>query len=96
MNASAFLGTPLIGHLVDRGVDTIIVGGESTSGCVRASVVDGFAYNFRITVPHDAVYDRSPTVHAVNLFDMAQKYADVTSTADVIEALPQKASGDPR
>jgi hypothetical protein len=44
--------------------------------------------NFRITVPHDAVYDRSPTFHAVNLFDMAQKYADVTTTADVIGALP--------
>jgi isochorismate hydrolase len=50
-------------------------------------VVDAFAFNFHVTVPHDAVYDRSPTVHAVNLFDMAQKYADVTSTAEVLDVL---------
>jgi maleamate amidohydrolase len=93
---SAFFATALTSYLIDLGVDWLVVTGCTTSGCVRASVVDGFAYNFRITVPHDAVYDRSPTVHAVNLFDMAQKYADVTSTAEVIGALPQKASGDPR
>ena len=66
---------------------------SGSSGCVRASVVDAFAYNFRVTVPHDAVYDRSPTVHAVNLFDIAQKYADVASTDEVIERLAPLAKG---
>lgn len=84
---SAFFATALTSYLIDLGVDWLVVTGCTTSGCIRASVVDGFALNFRITVPHDAVYDRSPTVHAVNLFDMAQKYADVTSTADAIAAL---------
>jgi maleamate amidohydrolase len=54
---------------------------------VRGSVVDAFAYNFRVLVPHDAVYDRSQVSHAVNLFDMSEKYADVMSTAECIEAL---------
>ena len=91
---SAFFATALTSYLIDLGVDWLIVTGCTTSGCIRASVVDGFAYNFHITVPHDAVYDRSPTVHAVNLFDMAQKYVDVTSTADVLRAL-QNGSGEP-
>ncbi|MGH2843151.1 MAG: isochorismatase family protein [Solirubrobacteraceae bacterium] len=85
---SAFFATALTSYLIDLGVDWLIVTGCTTSGCIRASVVDGFAFNFHMTVPHDAVYDRSPTVHAVNLFDMAQKYADVASTADVLNMLP--------
>jgi maleamate amidohydrolase len=89
---SAFFATALTSYLIDLGVDWLVVTGCTTSGCVRASVVDGFALNFRITVPHDAVYDRSPTVHAVNLFDMAQKYADVMTTAELIEALPNAPS----
>jgi isochorismate hydrolase len=50
-------------------------------------VVDAFAYNFRVTVPEECVYDRSPTAHAVNLFDMAYKYADVEPLAQVLAAL---------
>lgn len=84
---SAFFATALTSYLIDLGVDWLIVTGCTTSGCVRASVVDAFALNFHVTVPHDAVYDRSPTVHAVNLFDMAQKYADVTTSTETIEAL---------
>lgn len=84
---SAFFGTPLASYLIDLKADTLVVTGCSTSGCVRGTVVDGFAYNFKALVPHDAVYDRSHTVHAVNLFDMAQKYADVASTDEVIEKL---------
>ena len=84
---SAFFGTALVSYLVDLRVDTLFVTGCTTSGCIRATVVDAFAYNFRVVVPHDAVYDRSPTVHAVNLFDMAQKYADVVSTADALNRL---------
>jgi maleamate amidohydrolase len=84
---SAFFATPLVSHLIDLGADTLVVTGCTTSGCVRGSVVDGFAYNFKCVVPHDAVYDRSATSHAVNLFDMASKYADVASTAEVLELL---------
>lgn len=84
---SAFFGTPLTSYLIDLGVDTLVVTGCTTSGCVRGTVVDGFAYNFRTVVPHDAVYDRSATSHAVNLFDMASKYADVMTTSDCLSAL---------
>jgi nicotinamidase-related amidase len=84
---SAFFATPLVSHLIDLQADTLVVTGCTTSGCVRGSVVDGFAYNFRCVVPHDAVYDRSATSHAVNLFDMASKYADVATTAEVLEML---------
>ena len=84
---SAFFGTPLTSYLVDLRVDTLVVTGCTTSGCVRGTVVDGFAYNFRTVVPHDAVYDRSATSHAVNLFDMASKYADVMTTSECLSAL---------
>ena len=84
---SAFFGTPLASYLIGLGVDSVIVTGCSTSGCVRSTVVDAFAYNFKVIVPFDAVYDRSDTVHKVNLFDMGQKYADVLSTGDTIALL---------
>lgn len=90
---SAFFGTSMVSYLVDLRVDTLFVTGCTTSGCVRATVVDAFANNFRAVVPHDAVYDRSPTVHAVNLFDMAQKYADVVSTAQALQLLQRGAIG---
>lgn len=89
---SAFFATPLVSYLVDLGVDSLVVTGCTTSGCVRSTVVDAFAYNFRVTVPGEAVYDRTTTVHQVNLFDMAQKYADVRPAADVagaVRALPE-------
>jgi maleamate amidohydrolase len=92
---SAFFGTPLVSYLIDRHVDTLVVTGCTTSGCVRGTVVDAFAYNFRVTVPHDAVYDRTPAVHQVNLFDMAQKYADVRPAADVAESI-RAIGGAPR
>jgi maleamate amidohydrolase len=84
---SAFFGTPLASYLVDLQADSLVVTGCSTSGCVRSTVVDAFAYNYKVLVPFDAVYDRSETVHKVNLFDMGQKYADVMSTSDVIRAI---------
>lgn len=84
---SAFFGTPLASYLINVAADTLVVTGCTTSGCVRSSVVDAFAYNFRVLVPEDAVYDRSATSHAVNLFDMASKYADVRSTREAVESL---------
>lgn len=84
---SAFFGTPLASYLINTGADTLVVTGCSTSGCVRGTVVDGFAYNYRVLVPEDAVFDRSRVSHAVNLFDMAEKYADVMPTDDALAAL---------
>ena len=91
---SAFFGTPLASYLVGLGTDTLVVTGCTTSGCVRGTVVDGFAYNFRCLVPHDCVYDRSAVSHAVNLFDMSEKYADVMSSDEAIERLRTVAPGD--
>src|SRR5215813_7097816 len=81
---SAFFGTPLASYLINAQVDTLVVTGCTTSGCVRGSVVDAFAFNFRVAVAHDAVYDRGQTSHAVNLFDMSEKYADVSSTDELL------------
>jgi len=89
---SAFNGTPLLAHLNYLGVDTLIVGGESTSGCVRASVVDGCSYRFKVIVVEECVFDRHQAAHAMNLFDMHQKYADVLSLADVEAHLRQQTS----
>jgi len=86
---SAFFGTPLVSHLVDLAVDTLVVTGCTTSGCVRSSVTDAFAYNFKVLVPDDAVYDRSLTSHAVNLWDMNAKYADVHSSAHILNLVEE-------
>lgn len=75
--ASAFFGTPLVAHLVQFHINTILVCGESTSGCVRASVVDGYSYGFHIVVVEEAVFDRSLLSHKMTLFDLHHKYADV-------------------
>jgi maleamate amidohydrolase len=85
--ASAFFGTPLATYLIGGGVDSLVVTGCTTSGCIRASVVDACALNYKSIVPSDAVYDRSSTSHAVNLFDIASKYADVLPTQAVIDKL---------
>lgn len=84
---SAFFGTPLASYLIERQIDTLVVTGCTTSGCVRGTVVDGFAYNFRMLVPQECVYDRSQVSHAVNLFDMSEKYADVTNVDDALARL---------
>jgi nicotinamidase-related amidase len=78
---SAFFGTPLAGYLVDLQADTVIVCGGVTSGCVRATVVDAFSLNYRVAVVEECVFDRGDTSHAINLFDMDEKYADVVGLA---------------
>ena len=82
---STFFGTPLVAHLTSLGVDTIIVAGESTSGCVRASVVDGATYRYQMVVVEECVFDRHQATHAMNLFDMHHKYADVVSLAEATD-----------
>jgi maleamate amidohydrolase len=82
-NASAFFGTELAGWLASRRVDTLFIAGCTTSGCVRATVIDSCSYNFRTIVAEDCVGDRALGPHEANLFDMKQKYADVMSVADI-------------
>lgn len=84
---SAFWGTPLAAHLNYLGVDTLITCGESTSGCVRASVVEGCTYRYRMIVVEECVFDRHETTHAINLFDMHQKYADVIALPEALQYL---------
>ena len=84
---SAFFETPLESWLRYDGVDTVVAVGVSTSGCIRASVVDAFSHNFRVVIPEEAVGDRSASAHKANLFDMDMKAADVEPLADVIREL---------
>jgi nicotinamidase-related amidase len=81
--ASAFFGTDLARQLRALGVDSLVVTGLTTSGCVRATVVDGLQYDFKVVVPREAVGDRNPDAHAANLFDMHAKYADVVELAQI-------------
>jgi nicotinamidase-related amidase len=91
---SAFWGSPLAGHLTFHGIDTVIVCGESTSGCVRSAVVDGCSHRFRMMVVEECVFDRHEMAHALNLFDMDQKYADVIPLADALDYLANLKAGD--
>ena len=86
-HASAFFGTALVSYLVDFGVDTVILAGCTTSGCIRATAVDAFSYNFRTIVAEECVYDRIGASHDVGLFDLDAKYADVMPTAAVMDRL---------
>ncbi len=81
---SAFHGTPLLGQLIGRGIDTVIVTGGATSNCVQASVFDAASYNLRAVVPEEAVFDRIPVSHAIALFDMDRQFADVRPMAEVL------------
>ena len=85
--ASAFFGTPLIAHLRRLGVESLIICGESTSGCVRASTVDAYSYGFHNVLVEECTYDRSMLSHKVNLFDLHHKYADVMHVGEVIAHL---------
>ena len=84
---SAFFGTDLAGWLAAREVDTAIVTGCTTSGCVRATAVDAMGYGFRPMVPRECVGDRADEPHQANLFDLEQKYADVMPLVEIVEEL---------
>jgi nicotinamidase-related amidase len=89
--ASGFFQTPLSSWLVRKGVDSLIVIGTSTSGCVRATVVDGHSHGYPVFVVADACFDRSVFFHKVSLFDMNAKYATVISSADLDRHLAEHA-----
>ncbi|WGL16831.1 isochorismatase family protein [Microbulbifer bruguierae] len=84
---SAFFRTDLAAHIASEGVDSIVVTGLTTSGCVRASVVDALQHDLRVVVAEEAVGDRNPDAHRANLFDMHAKYADVEKLASVLQAV---------
>jgi len=85
--ASGFFGTGLSSLLTAAGVDTLIITGASTSGCVRATAVDALQYGFRPVVPREAVGDRNPNAHEANLYDVDAKYGDVVRVEEVLDHL---------
>jgi maleamate amidohydrolase len=85
--ASAFFGTPLAGVLHAKGVDTIVLVGCTTSGCVRATAIDAMSSNFRLVVASDCVGDRALGPHEANLFDLGQKYADLMGSREIMDTL---------
>jgi maleamate amidohydrolase len=85
--ASAFQGTPILSHLKLLGVESLIVCGEATSGCVRASVVDAYSNGFNIAIAEECTFDQTELTHKVNLFDMHHKYADVMHVEEVVDHL---------
>jgi maleamate amidohydrolase len=90
--ASAFYGTHLLDMLIAERVDTVIVSGCSTSGCIRATCESAFNYNLHVIVPREAVGDRSASAHEANLFDIDARYADVVPLTDVLDHLDAKAT----
>ena len=81
--ASVFFGTPLMAHLTQLGIRTLIICGESTSGCVRATAVDAYSNGLHVVLVEECCFDRSLLAHKINLFDMHHKYVDVMHLADV-------------
>jgi maleamate amidohydrolase len=90
--ASAFFGTDLDRRLRAAGADSLVVTGLTTSGCVRATAVDGLQHDYPVVVPREAVGDRNPDAHAANLFDLHAKYAEVQSLDDVLAAVARAGS----
>ncbi len=85
--ASGFFGTPLSAHLTQLGVGTVIICGESSSGCVRATAVDAFSHGFHVVVVEECCFDRAELPHKMSLFDLHHKYADVMKEAEVVAHL---------
>lgn len=93
--ASAFFGTSLASHLHAQGIDTVIMAGCSTSGCIRASAVDAVQHGFRAIVVRDCVGDRHPDPHNANLFDIDSKYGDVVSREEAIAEIAKVKPNSP-
>jgi nicotinamidase-related amidase len=93
--ASAFFGTHCASLFTSHGVDTVIVTGCTTSGCVRASAVDALQHGFRVVIPKECVADRAPGPHEANLFDLQAKYADVLALDEVLLELRPRAQAPP-
>ena len=85
--ASAFFGTSLAATLTAAGIDTLILTGCSTSGCIRATAIDGIQHGFRVIVPRECVGDRRAGPHEANLFDINAKYGDVVSKRETLDYL---------
>ena len=90
--ASAFFGTDLAAILTSQGVDTVVIAGATTSGCVRATAVDAVQSGFTVLVPRECVGDRARGPHEANLFDIDEKYGDVISVDDAIDYLQSRSS----
>jgi maleamate amidohydrolase len=90
---SAFFGTPLLSQIIDLKVDSLMVCGVSTSGCVRATVIDAFSNNLKVQVIEEACFDRSESSHAINLCDMDAKYADVVSSDEAMNWIEDRPAG---
>lgn len=93
LRPSAFHGTPLTGHLIDLHVDTLLVAGTTTSGCVRATVEDAFSLNFRISIVEDCTFDRFEISHAISLFDMQAKFCDLVGIDEAVGYLDSVGPG---
>ncbi|MEV0898804.1 isochorismatase family protein [Actinoplanes sp. NPDC049802] len=94
--ASAFAGTSLAAWLASHSIDTLLIGGYSTSGCVRASALDTLQHGFRPIVVREACADRDGGPHEHNLFDLDAKYADVVTLAETIQTIVWYAEDRPR
>lgn len=84
---SGFIGTNLLAYLISHKIDTLLVTGGTTSGCVRASVVDAFSYGFKVAVVEEGVFDRGEMSHFISLFDMQAKYCNLMSEIETLEYL---------
>jgi nicotinamidase-related amidase len=92
--ASAFFGTPLASSLTMLGIDSVLIAGVTTSGCIRASALDALQHGFRSIVVRDAVGDRHPDPHEANLFDLQAKYSDLVTVDDVRQYLESRKWGN--
>lgn len=93
LKPSAFFGTMLAAYLVDLQADSLIVCGTTTSGCVRATVIDAFSMNYKVSVVEQCTFDRGQTSHLISLFDMNEKYADIVSIDETVQFINEAAEG---
>lgn len=91
---SMFFGTPLMSFLNHLSIDTVLITGCTTSGCVRATAVDAYSYNFKTIIVEECVFDRSESSHLASLIDLDMKYADVVSANNAIDYLARIAASD--